>query len=96
MRNKNELNAESEIRSADSIPQSTTPQSISLALSDGGETARLRLFFLAPLTLVIMVAVGLFVFKFYRDQQEDVKSGVVPLSHFREARDFLLVAPYLA
>ena len=46
--------------------------------SEGGnETARLRLFFLLPLTLVIMVVVGLFVFKFYSDQQEDVKSGVV-------------------
>lgn len=43
----------------------------------GGETARLRLFFLAPLTLVIMAAVGLFVFEFYRYQQEDVQSGVV-------------------
>ncbi|HEU0187978.1 MAG TPA: diguanylate cyclase [Gallionellaceae bacterium] len=43
----------------------------------GGETARLRLFFLAPLTLVIMAAVGLFVFEFYRYQQQDVQSGVV-------------------
>lgn len=43
----------------------------------GGETARLRLFFLAPLTLVIMVAVGLFVFEFYSHQHEEVQSGVV-------------------
>ena len=67
------------------IPQSEIriPQSISPGLSNGGgETARLRLFFLAPLTLVIMVAVGLFVFKFYRDQQEDVKSGVVRVQAF--------------
>lgn len=49
-----------------------------LALGNGGkETSRLRLFFLAPLTLVIMVAVGLFVFESYRSQQEDVQSGVV-------------------
>lgn len=35
---------------------------VALGLSEGGsETVRLRLFFLAPLTLVIMVAVGLFV-----------------------------------
>lgn len=44
---------------------------------DGSETARLRLFFLAPLTLVIMLAVGLFVFNFYRYQQQDVESGIV-------------------
>lgn len=44
---------------------------------DGGETARLRLFFLAPLTMVIMVAVGLFVFKFYSHQHEEVQSGIV-------------------
>jgi diguanylate cyclase (GGDEF)-like protein len=43
----------------------------------GKETARLRLFFLVPLTLVIMAAVGLFVFEFYGYQQEDVESGVV-------------------
>ncbi|HEU0186709.1 MAG TPA: diguanylate cyclase [Gallionellaceae bacterium] len=43
----------------------------------GGETARLRLFFLAPLTLVIMAAIGLFVYEFYSYQQEDVQSGVV-------------------
>lgn len=47
-------------------------------LSAGGSTTvRLRLFFLAPLTLVIMVAVGLFVFEYYRYQQADVQSGVV-------------------
>ena len=67
------------MRDTDSIPQSeiSTPQSIARGLSNGGETARLRLFFLAPLTLVIALAVGLFVFEFYRYQQEDVQSGVV-------------------
>lgn len=43
----------------------------------GSETARLRLFFLGPLTLVIMMAVGLFVFKFHEHTQEDIRNGVV-------------------
>lgn len=43
----------------------------------GNATKRLRLYFLAPLILVIMVAVGLFVFEFYRYQQKDVRNGVV-------------------
>lgn len=49
-----------------------------LELSEGGrETVRLRLFFLAPLTVVIMVAVGLFVFEYYSYQREDVQRGIV-------------------
>ena len=47
-------------------------------LSKGGrETARLRLFFLMPLTLMILVAVGLLVFIFYSHEQEELQSGVL-------------------
>lgn len=49
-----------------------------LGLSEGGkETTRLRLSFLVPLTLVIMVAIGLFVYDFYSRQQEEVEGGAV-------------------
>lgn len=46
-------------------------------LSAGGrETPRLRLFFLTPLTLMILTAVGLLVFILYHHEQEELQSGV--------------------
>ena len=51
-----------------------------LELSEGGnETMRLRLFFLAPLTLVIMLAIGLFSYEYYSSQQKEVESGAVKI-----------------
>lgn len=41
------------------------------------ETSRLRLFFLAPLTLMIMVAVGLLVFLFYSHEQDELRNRVL-------------------